>query len=157
MRRTQQHEIISVVDDAGILAAAKFLERLGQKYLTVRGIARNNSIRLVKCLNDPDYRSLYNTVLRRHGGWTALLYTPSANEIDQSLAERRKRSETVCEIIDYRFRYLDHGGADKRQGNLSHGFHFRYANPNYKLSGKTIKNRWSANRDSRFSYTSASV
>jgi hypothetical protein len=138
----------NLVDDAGIVAAAKFLERLGQKYLGATGLARNSSVQLVKCLNDPDYRSLYNTVLKRHGGWTALLYTPSARDIDDRLAERRKRSETVCEIIDYRFRCLDHGSADKRQANLSHGLYFRYTDSKQKLSGKTIRNRWSANRDS---------
>lgn len=137
-----------LVDDAGIVAAAKFLERLGQKYLNAKGRTRNSSVRLVKCLNDPDYRSLYNTVLKRHGGWTALLYAPSASKIDHSLVERRKRSETVCEIIDYRFRYLDHGGTDKRQGNLSHGLYFRYADTKQKLSGKTIRTRWSANKES---------
>jgi hypothetical protein len=135
-----------VVNDAGILAAAKFLERLGRKYLEVKGLLKHSTVRLAKCLENEEYRSLYNTVLKRHGGWTCLLYAASTASIDKIINGRRKNAETVCEIMDYRFRFLDHGGTDRRQANISHGQCFRYMNKKHPLSGKTIKQRWSDNK-----------
>jgi hypothetical protein len=129
---------IDVVTDAGIVAAGKFLERLGRPYLDVKGLTRYSTRRLAMCLEDEGYRSLYNTVLKRHGGWTSLLYATSADSIDAMLADRRDGVETVCEIIDYRFRYLDHDGPDRRVSNLSHGKYFRWTNKRSSLSGNTI-------------------
>jgi hypothetical protein len=137
-----------VVNDTGIVAAAKFLERLGRKYLEVKGPLRYSTVRLAKCLMNKAYMSLYNTVLKPHGGWTCLLHAASTASIDKMLNDRRKNAETVCEIMDYRFRFLDHGGADRRQANISHGQYFRYMNNKHPLSGKTIRQRWSANKKS---------
>jgi hypothetical protein len=32
----------------------------------------------------------------------------------------------VCKMIDYRFRYLNHGGTDRKQANISHSEFYRW-------------------------------
>jgi hypothetical protein len=133
---------------AGRLAATKMLERIEKDYLASRGKRRITAHRLEDLLeNSDDYRALYDAVIGRHGSWTRLLRTIPPREFDNEIRKRRKTVETVCEMIDYRFRYLEHGGLNKQEANISHSEVYVYASRK-KLSGKTIRSRWSDNKDS---------
>ncbi|MGZ4987723.1 MAG: hypothetical protein ACXWBP_06775 [Limisphaerales bacterium] len=139
----------SVTRTAITLAAARFLEELGKKYVEVRGprkLLQNGIVSLKKCLADDDYRSLYDEALKRKGGWTALLRQPSLADFDKQIQRRRTEADVVCDIIDYRFRYLEHGGKRKKEANIGHGQFYRWKK--HGESGKTIRNRWSNNKDS---------
>jgi hypothetical protein len=125
------------------LAAAVFLEQLGRKYLKSK---RPLAVTLEKCLADNGYRSLYDTAMRTEGGWTALLRQPSLADFDKRLGDRKSEADVVCDIIDYRFRYLDHGGERKQDANISHGQFHRWKKN--RESGRTIRTRWSNNKDS---------
>ena len=139
----------SVTRTAVTLAAARFLEKLGKKFLEVKGprkLLQNSTVRLEQCLADNEYRTLYNTALKREGGWTALLREPSLADFDKQLQDRRRETDVVCDIIDYRFRYLEHGGERKQDANISHGQFYRWKK--HGGSGRTIRTRWSNNKDS---------
>jgi hypothetical protein len=139
----------SVTRTAITLAAARILEKLGKKHLEANGLKplfKNSTVRLEKCLADDEYRSLYNNTLKSEGGWTALLRVPSLADFDKQLQDRRREADVVCDIIDYRFRYLEHGGKRKQDANISHGQFYRWKK-NLE-SGRTIRNRWSNNKDS---------
>ena len=125
------------------LAAAVFLEQLGRKYLKSK---RPLAVTLEKCLADNGYRSLYDTAMRTEGGWTALLRQPSLAEFDKQLRDRKSEADVVCDIIEYRFRYLDHGGERKQDANISHGQFYRWKKN--RESGRTTRTRWSNNKDS---------
>jgi hypothetical protein len=125
------------------LAAAVFLEQLGRKYLKSK---RPLAVTLEKCLADKGYRSLYDTAMRTEGGWTALLRQPSLADFDKQLRDKKGEADVVCDIIDYRFRYLDHGGERKQDANISHGQFYRWKK--HRESGRTIRTRWSNNKDS---------
>jgi len=136
---------VSVTRTAVILAAARFLEELGKKYTKTKGTLKN-TVMLEKCLADEEYRSLYDSSLRKRGGWAALLREPSLADFDKQLQDRRREAEVVCDIIDYRFRYLEHGRKRKQDANISHGQFYRFKK---KLeTGRTIRTRWSNNKDS---------
>ena len=75
-----------------------------------------------------------------------LLRQPSLADFDKQIQKRRTEADVVCDIIDYRFRYLDHGGKRKQDANISHGQFYRWKKHNE--SGKTIRNRWSNNKES---------
>jgi hypothetical protein len=135
-----------MVKMAGQLAAAKFLERMETEHL--RGKKQLTATRLEHLLENQDYRSLYNTIIARYGGWTKLLRTIPPGVFDGDIQKRRGNAKTVCEMIDYRFRYLDHGGADKQQANIVHSEFYRWKDKGSPLSCKTIRSRWSDNKAS---------
>jgi len=138
---------------ANILLAARLLEELGKKHFKLKGPSQYSTPRLEKCLADERYRSLYNNYLSNYGGWTSLLRTPSLADYNRTLQKRFAQCITVYESMDYRFRYLDHGGRNRRDGNISHGQYYHWkARTNKKgnpsPSGKTIRTRWSKNKAS---------
>jgi hypothetical protein len=136
-----------MVKNAGRLAATKLLERIEKNYLASRAKRRITAHRLEYLLeNSDDYRALYDAVIARHGSWTRLLRTIPPREFDNEIRKRRETAETVCEMIDYRFRYLEHGGLNKQEANISHSE--VYVHASRKLSGRTIRSRWSNNKDS---------
>jgi hypothetical protein len=79
---------------------------------------------------------------------THLFETLRPSEFDERLRNRKEKTETVCAMIDYRFRYLDHGGSDRKQANISHSEFFQLKEPNSPLTWKTIRTRWQANKES---------
>lgn len=113
----------SATRTAMTLAAAVFLQELGKKYLEAK---RPLTVTLEKCLADEGYRSLYDAALRTEGGWTALMKEPSLADFDKKLRDRKVKADAVCDIIDYRFRYLEHGGKRKQDANISHGQYYRW-------------------------------
>ncbi|MGO9849093.1 MAG: hypothetical protein ACLPKT_21565 [Methylocella sp.] len=125
------------------LAAAVFLEELGRKYLKSKTPL---TVTLEKCLADNGYRSLYDTAMRTEGGWTALLREPSLADFDKQLRDKKAEADVVCDIIHYRFCYLDHGGERKQDANISHGQFYRWKK--HRESGRTIRTRWSNNKES---------
>lgn len=133
----------SITHTAITLAAAVFLEELGRKYQKAK---RPLTMTLERCIADHGYRSLYDTALRTEGGWTALLREPSIADFDKQLRDRKVDADVVCDIIDYRFRYLEHGGKRKQDANISHGQFYRWKK--HRKSGRTIRSRWSNNKES---------
>ncbi len=97
---------------------------------------------LESLLKGPEYRGLFKGVIAAYGGWTELIRTMTLREFDRLSAERRDQSEVVCSMIDYRFRYLDHGGSRKDEANISRGEFYRWrAEP--PVSHRTIRSKWS--------------
>ena len=141
----------SAPDEAGALAATKILQVLDSRYQKKAGKvpARNSALKLIKCLEDETYSSIYKMFIGKFGGWPLLLTLPSARDFDQKLSKKKKESEAVCEIMDYRFRYLDHDGKDKGLANLSHGYFFRWKAPKRKYyGGRALRNKWSNTKNS---------
>jgi hypothetical protein len=102
----------------------------------------------VRLFNNPRYRKLFDAVVGEYGGWENLVYVSSPEAFDDELSRRMETTETVCKMIDYRFRYLDHGGPDPQKANISHSEFYRWSDKQQPLSWKTIRSRWQANRES---------
>ena len=105
------------------IVATKFLQmmELGVPYKSLRQHEKKVSSDLLReFLKRPDYRMLFDSVIGKYGGWTHLLDTLEPSEFDERMSKRIENAETVCKMIDYRFRYLDHGGTDLAQANISH-------------------------------------
>lgn len=104
--------------------------------------------RMTALLKEPTYRALVDGPLAASGGFSALISAPSPEEFDKEVEKRRKTAETVFEIVDYRFRYFDHGNTDKKMGNLSHAYVFRFnqREGSRRISGSTIRERWRQQR-----------
>ena len=60
------------------------------------------------------------------------------------MQQRIKTSNVVCNIIDYKFRYLDHGGADKRQAMTNRGEFYVWKKCD--VSWRTIRKHWQENK-----------
>jgi hypothetical protein len=101
-----------------------------------------------KLFKKPDYRALFDAVIGEYGGWARLVETLAPSEFDESCRRRIEASETVRKMIDYRFRYLDHGGSDRQKANISHSEFFRWTDKKPPLSWRTIRQRWQAARQS---------
>jgi hypothetical protein len=140
-----------MVQMAGQIVATEFLQmmELGVPYTSLKRHEKKvDSRALGKFLKDPEYRLLFDSVIGKTGGWSHLLYTLEPSEFDERIRKRRETAETVCKMIDYRFRYLDHGGADQEQANISHSEFYRWKESNPKLSWRTIRTRWRENKES---------
>jgi hypothetical protein len=130
---------------AGSLAAAKCLCRRERKLLSSFEERTNASIEVKRLLRDPIYRALFDMAVEDLGTWTDLVLYVYEYDFQHSLNKRIKDAETVCRMIDYRFRYLDHGGQDRRQADISHSEYYCWkTEPG--VSWNTIRERWSKNR-----------
>jgi hypothetical protein len=143
---------MEMVEMAGSLAAAKYLSRLECQLVprTLRFTKRRrlNSTELKRLLNDAKYRELFDATIGEYGGWSELVRRLQRIDFGQEMYQRIKIAETVCQMIDYRFRYLDHGGTDKKEANISHGEFYRWKKKDPELSYKTIRQRWSQSKQS---------
>jgi hypothetical protein len=142
----------SVVDAAGKLAAAAILRKCEWKAAEkISGMGRGKNISskvLIKFLNNKEYALLYDTFFEE-GGWTGLLRVYCPERFNRNIVERCKTAETVSEMIDFRFRGLDHNTLDAKQFNISRSEFYRWReHPRGELSWRTIRARWKANRSS---------
>ncbi len=135
-------------DYAGAIAATRFLELYGRKHFA--GPSGNSARQLKSCLEDPIYRDIYDAFLKPVGGWTILLRAPSPKEFGSIIQDRQANSDVVCDIIDYRFRYLFHGGQKHQEANISHGHFYVWkgdrdapGKSEETPAGRTIRTRWS--------------
>jgi hypothetical protein len=141
-----------MVDAAGKLAAAAFLRKhereIGKNIPGMGGGRDINANVLIKLLRTTDYGRLYDAYFE-DGGWTGLLRTLAPEQFNRNITERRKATETVCEMIDFRFRALDHKTLDTKQSNISRSEFYRWhEHPAGKLAWRTIRSRWKDNRSS---------
>jgi hypothetical protein len=135
---------------AGRLAAGALLRSREKDLIKSKPINRRtiNSKVLIRLLKDPDYRSLYDGVFERNG-WTELVTTITSETFNRQMFERRKVAETVCEMVDFRFRGIDHATLPPKLFNISRSEFYRWHNhPNGSLSWRTIRSRWQTNRSS---------
>jgi hypothetical protein len=130
---------------AGSLAAAKCLCRRERKLLESFKERSNASVEVKRLLRDPIYRALFDIAVEDLGTWTDLVLYVYGVDFQHLLNDRIKDAETVCRMIDYRFRYLDHGGQDRRQADISHSEYYCWKTKPV-VSWKTIRQRWSKNR-----------
>jgi hypothetical protein len=139
-------EPLDMVRMAGSLAAVKYLNIRERELLPTFAERAASTTELQRFLRDPIYKKLFDETFADYGTWTDfVLMLEERFDFERELSERIKRAETVCKMIDYRFRYLDHGGTDRHQANISHSEFFRWkSGPD--LSWKKIRERWSRNR-----------
>ncbi len=130
---------------AGSLAAAKCLCRRERQLLESFKERSNASIEVKRLLRDPIYRALFDIAVEDLGTWTDLVLYVYGVDFQHLLNNRIKDAETVCRMIDYRFRYLEHGGQDRRQADISHSEYYCWKTKPV-VSWKTIRQRWSKNR-----------
>jgi hypothetical protein len=137
---------------ARLLAGARFLEQIQQEKLHTDTLYARRLRQLLKQGND--YQKLYDKIFASSGGLTQLRNTRLAHDFDEGVRIRKWEAYDVCEIIDYRFRHLDHGG-DASKGTITYGQVYRTKEPGKAISYKTLKRRWSQNRASaEFLYVS---
>jgi hypothetical protein len=150
-------------DVASMLITARYLALYGERHFAMPGLGHNSANQLKKSLSDPIYRQIYNSGLKRYGGWPVLLKAPSVTVFNRRVKRRRDECAVVCDIIDYRFRYIDHGGSKNQEANISHGQFYYWKGDSVEagkrgkdtLGGKTIRTRWSQNkRSAEFLYIS---
>jgi hypothetical protein len=139
------HSAMDMVRLAGSLAAAKCLCRRERKLLESFKERSNASVEVKRLLRDPIYRALFDIAVEDLGTWTDLVLYVYGVDFQHLLHDRIKDAETVCRMIDYRFRYLDHGGQDRRQADISHSEYYCWKTKPV-VSWKTIRQRWSKNR-----------
>lgn len=139
-------------EEAGLLAATLILRYMDQG--PEHGIERpsRNSESLTQLFKRDDYRSLYDSVIGELGGWTELAECPSPFQFDEQFSTFREHGQTTARLIEYQFRYVDHGGDDKKKkANISHAMFFLHKDKP-STSGKTLRARWRTNK-----YTSVFV
>jgi len=84
------------------------------------------------------------------GSFTRLNLLPTYDEFSKVIIGHLETVGTISELMDYRFRYLDHGGVDKRLSNISHAWVYFWKGDigRGKISPSTIQARWKAHKDS---------
>ncbi len=144
-----------LVDFAGVIAATHFLELYARQHFRETGPERNSARRLKSWLDDAPYCRIYDAFLKPFGGWTRLLRAPSLKSFGGHIERRRRKTSIVCDLIDYRFRYLVHGGQIRREANFSHRVFYCWKGDKIdagKLKGtplrRTIISRWSELQES---------
>jgi hypothetical protein len=142
-----------IVDNAGRLLAAKLLRDIERAESSSVGPAMTGNRELsaktlTTLLKKPEYKKMYNALFGTQS-WTVLARSKSLSEIDELITRRRSEVETVCEMIDYRFRTIDHGTRTDKEANISRSEFYRwYEHPHGKLSHRTLRERWKHLRDS---------
>jgi hypothetical protein len=108
--------------------------------LTDKPDATLNRIKVL--MANKTYRKVHDYILAARGGLPRLLYCPTPEGFDDALAKRRKKARIAAELMDYRLRYAQHGGADGH-GTNRHAIFFKWW-PTYDVPGKrgaTPKNK----------------
>jgi hypothetical protein len=138
-----------IVEMAAAISGAKYLRLLERKRTTrlLGFVKEHTSDDLKRYLNDVNYSKIYDSTVGEYGGWCKLVEDQQRINLKKEVAARDEVAETVCRMIDYRFRYLDHGGLDRQQANISHSEFYRWKREP-KISWKTIRDRWSKSRTS---------
>jgi hypothetical protein len=132
------------VRDARALVAARLLRHIesGQRkaFSSELGTARYSA----SLLKMHEYQALFDAVIAPRGGFLTLLETITPSDFDVLMKSYVEQITVVADLMDYRFRYLDHGGKDKNLSNLSHAYVYRFNDKarGRTLSGKTIRVRW---------------
>jgi hypothetical protein len=138
----------SIVELAGAFCGSQYLGELERKLTPL--LLRNeeqDSTELKRFLKDKNYSKLYDATVGQYGGWLKFVRGLQRIDLRHEVLRSRDVAETVCNMIGYRFRYLDHGGTDRQQANISHSEFYRWKiGP--KLSWKKIRERWSKNKES---------
>jgi hypothetical protein len=135
---------------AGRLAAAKFLERIEQQHAKSLPGKLGSTLRLAALFKIAEYRDLFDAMIAPNGGWLSLLRHMTPRDFDAFVASRHDVAATVADLLDYRYRYLDHGGTDLKLANISHAYVFRFNDRQggRRLSGSTIRDRWKLQKQS---------
>jgi hypothetical protein len=94
---------------ARIIAASKFLEHIASKNRTALLTEQRESARLIALLKIKEYRDLFDAAFVASGGWLNLMNTITPAAYDQTIIENLKDVKIAADLIDFRFRYLDHG------------------------------------------------
>src|SRR5262249_44079310 len=139
----------TIVELAAALCGAKYLKLLERKMTPgmLRHCKEQSSDDLARYLKDAKYGQLYDSTVGEYGGWSKLVEKQQRIDFAKELAVRDEVAETVCQMIDYRFRYLEHGGTDRQEANITHGEFFRWKGEP-KISWRTIRDRWSKSKPS---------
>ena len=112
---------------AELMTAAKYLERLEEHHFAdneSERLRRQEEESLLVNLNDKPpqttqriltlmkdnnaYRQIYDRLIGRRGGFLALLHAPSPADFDRAIHDRIDRMHIICDLIDYRLRYIQH-------------------------------------------------
>jgi hypothetical protein len=145
---------------ARLLASVKLLRRLEKKFAN-KISEKNSASALRKFLSKNAFQSLYDQEIGPPGGWTRLATTMTYAEFDDEAEKRLADLHIVADLLDFRFKYLNHGGI-KRNGNIIHGHVFRWWQgrtpsdlPSMPgISRDSIQKRWKNNKMSAiFVYT----
>lgn len=131
---------------AACVAAAEFLDSMANRKLASRPRShpRAGAVSLSQLLERSDYRLLFDATLGRAIGWKQLaLSTSDFNERINTLPS----ADTTIKMMDYMFRYRDHGGKMLRAANISHAMYYVWSDEK-AISGKTIKARWGETKNS---------
>ena len=131
------------------MVASLFLEKMGPLHLFSRKTNEQLfcAAKLAGLLENEPYQLLFDSVIARYGGWTALVRTPSLARFDKHISALRKEAHTTAKLIEYQFRYMEHGGADEKMANISHAMFFLYKGQP-PIYGKTLRNRWRKHKKS---------
>jgi hypothetical protein len=145
-----------LVDYAGAIAAARFLELHGAIKTQLTKLPRYSSGCLKASLSDTTYCDIYDTFIQPIQGWTGLLRAGSHLPHIRATLLARQHAQVACDIIDYRFRYLEHGGSIKAEANIDHGKFYVWKLHKESVGNRTINKRWSLLKKSApFLYVSA--
>jgi hypothetical protein len=148
-----------MVHMAGRIVGTLYLMRLahGIPFNSLRNVPEKilSSAEYQRLFKHTDYQSLFDEIIGAYGGWERLLDTKAPKNFEEELERRFATSETVRQMIDYRYRYLAHGGMNPQEANITHSEFYRWNDAANKLSWKTIRSRWQSNKESAvFLYTS---
>lgn len=133
------------VDAVGKWAAVTILSEYEAEHGPRRGFGRplNRTSRvLARFLKDDLYACLYDAMFGTTG-WTALVDAPSLGELDRSILTRRSEVDTVCDMIDFRFRAVEHGALTSKKANISAGeLYVCRKQDAAKRTWRTVRKRW---------------
>lgn len=117
----------AIVRTAVRLVGARLLDEAEKDYLTKHtDMEPGTTATLRALLRRPNYRNLFDETVGAHGGWTNLRHEMSARGFDKERMARDEANMTVSELVDYRFRCLDHGGVKAQMANSAHACVFRW-------------------------------
>ncbi|MHC2274933.1 hypothetical protein ACVME8_001544 [Bradyrhizobium diazoefficiens] len=133
-----------IVDAIGRLAATYVLQQLESEKRPARFGRRKDcgSRTLIGLLKDKAYATLYDAFFSS-SGWTALLNQHSVRELDKQIEVRKGEVDTVCDMIDFRFRAVEHGSLPVKKAHIAAGELYVWAHPKPgKPTWRTIRKRW---------------
>jgi hypothetical protein len=135
------------IENARILAAMKFLDRIEQEWKEKTG---SDSIIISELIKNHEYEEIINQIIFANGGWGRLRFVYSVRALEKKLERRKTQARKVARIIEFSFRFQPNSEKPKQIGGVTMATDIVTSCKYFRIDGKDsqLEKSWSVLQNS---------